>query len=98
MLFKTEFRFRDQSEEGLQRMLAVFAAWQPPDGMEIQGFYNYSDGSGGVMISEVPDAATGLRAVSAFTPWIDFEIIPIVPVEEGAAIAGEGIAFRAGVS
>lgn len=66
--------------------------------MEIQGFDSYADGSGGFSIAEVPDAATGLRGVSAFSPWLDFSIVPIVPVEEGAAIAGEGIAFRDGVS
>ena len=98
MLIKTEFKFRDPSEEGARRALAVFAAWQPPEGLAIQGFYSYGDGSGGFTIAEVADAAAALRGVTAFTPWLDFEIVPIVPIEEGTAIAAEGVAFRDGVS
>lgn len=98
MLFKTEFQFRDPSEEGTKQLLAVFAAWKPPAGMDIKGFYSYSDGSGGFNIAEVPDAATMLRAVSPFTPWLDFNTVPIVSVEEGTAIGAEAIAFRDGVS
>jgi Domain of unknown function (DUF3303) len=98
MLIKTEFTIRNPSEESLPRQLAVFAAWQPPEGMEIQGFYTYADGSGGFTIAEVPDAATAARALAAFSPWLDFELVPMLPVEEGVAIFHEGIAFRAGVS
>ena len=98
MLFKTEFRFRDPSEENSRRALAVFAAWQPPDEMDVQGFYSYGDGSGGFTIADVPDAATGLRAVAPFTPWLVFEITPILPIEEGTAIGVEAMAFRDGVS
>ena len=34
-------------------------------------------------------------AVAPFTPWLRFTARPIHPIEESAAIAGEGIAFRA---
>lgn len=98
MLIKTEFKIRDTSEEGARRSLAVLAAWQPPEGMTIQAFYSYSDGTGGFTITEVPDAAVVLRAVSAFTPWLEFTSAPILPIEEATAINMESIAFRDAVS
>ena len=98
MLFRSEFHFRDAGEESAERALAVFAAWSPPDGLDIQGFYNYVDGSGGFAIAEADSAATLLRGVAPFTPWLEFDVTAIVPVEEGTAIGAEAIAFRQGVS
>ena len=86
------------TEQDAKRALAVFGAWAPPDGIDIKGFYQYSDGSGGFTISEADDAAALARGVAAFTPWVDFTISPIVSVEEATAISQEAIEFRASVS
>ena len=94
MLFHITFDFIDSSEEGERRSLAVFQNWQPPAGLEFQGFFGYADGSGGVAIAEADSAATIARATAPFVPWLQFEARPILPVEEAAAISGEAIAFR----
>ena len=98
MLFRSEFQFRDSGEESAERLLAIFGAWTPPDGLEFQGFYNYVDGSGGFAIVESDDAATLARGIAPFTPYLDFDVSAILPVEEGTAIAAEGVAFRHSVS
>ena len=97
MLMHVVWEWVDSSEEGGGRALAVFQGWEPPPGADFQGFYGFADGDGGVALIEVDSAATLARAVSPFTPWLRFTARPIHPIEESAAIAGEGIAFRASV-
>lgn len=95
MLFHVVWEVSDGSEEAERRSLAVFANWQPPEGADFKGgFYGFADGSGGVAIVEVDSVATLTRTVAPFTPWLSFTTTPILPIEEGAAIGGEAIAFR----
>lgn len=98
MLFHTTWEFRQNSEEEIQRNLAFFAQWEPPDGFEFKGFWGFADGSGGVAIIETENAATLAKAASAFAPWLQFTTTPILPVEEASAIAGEAAAARASFS
>ena len=95
MLMHVSWEFIDISEEGGARSLAVFQGWKPPEGADFKGFYGFADSHGGVAIVEVDSAATLARTVAPFTPWLRFTARPIHPIEESAAIAGEGIAFRA---
>lgn len=94
MLFHVMWQFTDQSEESERRSLEVFASWTPPEGADFQGFYGFADGTGGVAIIEVDNAATLTRTTAPFTPWLSFTVTPIVPIEEAAAIAGEAVTFR----
>ena len=98
MLMHVIWEFVDNSEEGTARSLAVFQGWKPPQGADFKGFYGFADADGGVAIIEVDSAATLARAVAPFTPWLRFTARPIHPIEESAAIGGESIAFRAGIS
>ena len=99
MLFHVTWEFVDTSEEGQRRSLAVFSKWQPPAGADFsRGFYGFSDGSGGVAIVEVDSAATLQRTTDPWTPWLRFEVTPIVPIEESTQIANEAVAFRDSVS
>ena len=94
MLFHVTWDFTDQSEASERRSLQLFAAWQPPDGADFQGFYGFADGGGGVAIIEAADAPTLARTVAPWTPWLRFQARPILPIEESAAIGGEAVAFR----
>jgi hypothetical protein len=98
MLFHVTWQFGDRSEEGTKRALTAFAAWQPPAEAEFKGFYGTADGRGGVAIIEVDSAATLARTTAPWTPWLDFTVTPILPIEEASAISGEGIAFRESVA
>ena len=98
MLFHLTWQFTDTSEEGERRSLTVFSQWQPPTGADFQGFYGLADGSGGVAIIEVDSAATLARVTAPWTPWLHFTATPILPIEESAAIGGEGVAFRDSIS
>lgn len=97
MLFHVTWTYIDTTEESDQRSLDIFQAWQPPAGADFKGFYGNADGSGGVAIVEIPDAATLARTIAPFTPWMQFTATVILPIEESAAISGEAIAFREGI-
>jgi hypothetical protein len=94
VLFHSTWEFTDTSEEAARRSLAFFSQWQPPEGFEFKGFWNFADGSGGVAIIEADSATTLARATAPFQPWLRFTTTPILPVEEAAAIAGEAITAR----
>jgi hypothetical protein len=90
VLFHTTWEFHSgNSEEAIQRNLAFFSQWKPPEGFEVKGFWGYADGSGGVAIVETDSAATIAKATAPFTPWLRFTTTPILPIEEASAIAGE---------
>ncbi len=93
MLFHAQWEFIDTSEEGERRSLQLFQNWQPPAGAEFKGFYGFADGTGGVAIIEVDSAATLQRTIQPWVPWLRFEVTPIMPIEETAAISGEAIAW-----
>ncbi len=67
-------------------------------GRRLPGVLRFADNSGGVAIIDADSAATLARATAPFVPWIRFSAKPILPIEESAAIAGEGIAFRESAS
>jgi uncharacterized protein DUF3303 len=98
MLFHVTWEFTDETEEGQRRSLGVFSKWQPPAGADFKGFYGFADGSGGVALIEVDDAATLARTTAPWTPWLRFVVTPILPIEESSAIGGEAVAFRDSVS
>ena len=99
MLFHVTWEFIDPTEEGQKRSLAVFSQWQPPAGADFsKGFYGFTDGTGGVAIIEVDSAATLARTIDPWTPWLRFEVTPILPIEESTQIANEAVAFRDSVS
>ena len=98
MLFHVTWEFIDPTEEGQKRSLSVFSQWQPPAGAEVQGFYGFADGTGGVALIEVDSAATIARTIDPWTPWMRFEVTPILPIEEATQIANESVAYRDSVS
>jgi hypothetical protein len=97
MLFHVTWEFTDESEDSQQRSLQVFSKWQPPAGAEFKGFYGFADNSGGVAIIEVDSFATLARTTAPFTPWMRFTALPILPIEESAAIGGEAAEFLGSV-
>lgn len=98
ILFHVTWQVGDRSEDGTKRALAAFAAWQPPAEAEFKGFYGTADGRDGVAIIEVDSAATLAPTTAPWTPWLDFTATPMLPIEEGSAISGEGTAFRESVA
>ena len=94
MLFHVTWDFIDTTEDGSRRSLSVFQQWQPPAEVEFKGFYGFADGTGGVALIEADSAQSLFKTVAPWTPWLRFQVKPIIPIEESTPLALEAQAFR----
>ena len=94
MLFHVTWQFTDTSEDDIRRNLQVFSKWQPPDGVQFQGFYGFADGTGGVAIVEADSGETLFETTAPWTPWLRFTATPIIPIEQSTQIATKAMEFR----
>jgi len=81
-------------EETSKRVQQIYGKWKPPAGMEIKAFYSFADGNGGIVISEATTAAQILEAISPFTPYLDYKVVPIVEIGEAVSIGQRVNAWR----
>jgi hypothetical protein len=79
-----------------EKALEVFSRWQPPKGFEFQGIWGRADG-GGFCVCEASTAEVMFEATSAWAGvLLDYEIVPIVPIEKAVELGKKAIAFRNG--
>ena len=83
MLFGIVYKERHSTEEMQQRSLQLFTNWQPP--VEFKGHWAFTTG-GGMAIVESDDAAAIFEAVSAFTPYLEFRVEPVLEIEAAVPI------------
>ncbi|MBK6563176.1 DUF3303 family protein [Candidatus Amarobacter glycogenicus] len=98
MLFLNTWRVVDSSEQGAKRMLQILSRWSPPPEVEVRGWYEFADGTGGAAIFEADSAATLLRAAAVWRPSLEIQSRALVPVEQAATISAEAVAFRDSIS
>ena len=92
MLFAAVYRLRNPSEQLGKRSLALFTNWKPP--FEFKAHYSRADGNGGVAILEATDAAVVLEGIAPWTPFFDFELSPVVEIQEAVPILMRVNAWR----
>jgi hypothetical protein len=98
MLFHVTWKATVFDEEAEQRSLTLFEQWEAPEGAHFVGFYANVGGDGGVAIIDSDDAAALARTIAPWTPFFEFSVTPIIPIEESAAIGGEAVAWRASIA
>jgi Domain of unknown function (DUF3303) len=65
--------------------LPRFLKWAPPEGYEVKGHYTAADGRGFLLV-EAESALALVEASSAFSDELDFDIVPVVPIEEAVPV------------
>ena len=79
MLFAVNYTNQPHRDEALdKRILKLLAAWKPPAGFDMKGWYDYADGSGGIAIVDVPSAEVLLEAVGPWSTFSTFSVKPLV--------------------
>lgn len=95
MLFAAIYTTTNTTEEAQQRSLQLFTSWQPP--VDFKAHYARADGSGGIAIFEADDAAVVLESVAPFTPFFDFETVPVLEIEQAIPVFARTQEWRGSV-
>ena len=95
MRFLVTWTLRSRSETDQARILALFAKWQPP--IELREWSGFADGSGGMCIAEADSADALTRTTAPWTPWLDFTVRPLLPIQETAAVMSDAATFWSSV-
>ncbi len=91
MPFAALYKERNPSEEKDKRSLQLFAEWTPP--FEFTHHFARADG-GGIAIFEADSAASVVEGIAPWLPFFDFEIVPVVGIEEAVPIFMKTNAWR----
>jgi hypothetical protein len=95
VLFANIYTYKDNlGEESQKRVVKLFTSWAPPAGVEFKAHYLFADGSGGVVIMEVSTPAAGFEGCTAWTPFMNQRIVPLVDITEGVSISMKVSAWR----
>ena len=70
-------------------LLKVFSQWQPPEGVDMKMLYIATDERHTFGLFEAASAAAILQVTSTFGDYLEFEVFPVVPAQEGATIIGQ---------
>lgn len=82
------------SEESQARSLQVFSNWSPAEGANFLQFLSRLDGRGGYAVVETDDPTLVAKDMATFGPFFDFEVHPVLEIQESAQIAAEAVGFR----
>ena len=93
MLFHVSWDYIDVSEAGQRQAMDLFAKWQPGPG-QVQAFYDFADGEGGVSLIEASSASDLAKTLAPWTPFLKFTARPILPIRESVEIRLAAKAWR----
>ena len=74
------------SAESAQKLLA---GWTPNPNANIQQWVQRCDGNGGFAVLESDNATEILSDLLVWSPWLDFQVYPVVDLGEGTTAATE---------
>ncbi len=87
MLFAINYRRRaNMGDEETQRLLRIFLAWSPPEGIELLAHYHYARGGAGIVLMRAVSAGRLYEALATFESMVDFDAEPVVSVIDAVAI------------
>ena len=96
MRFLITWTLNAGSEADQARILDLFAKWQPP--VDLHEWSGFADGSGGMCLAETDDVDMLARITTTWTPWLDFTVQALQPIEQTATVMAEAAGFRSSVS
>ncbi len=76
----------EENLESSNALTAVFAQWQPEEGMNVLAFVHALDGNKGYMLCETDDAKLVTAFVTKFSAWNDVSVVPVLDIQESVSI------------
>ena len=87
-----------ENEEAVRRGLAVFSKWTQPQSTTYHAFVSRVDGSGGFAVVETDNPADLADTTSKFGFIAEYQIHPVVDIDEAAQLLQQGVEFRDSIS
>lgn len=72
--------------EQRRELLKVFGQWQPPQGVTMKFLYIAADERHSFGLFEADSAGAIAEIPYTFGDYLEFQVYPVVPAEEGAAL------------
>lgn len=85
------------NEASVKRSLSVFSSWSPSAELEFHEFLTRADGQGGFAVVSTDDIATAMREIAKFTAYNEFELVPVLEINDGIGLLADAVAFRDGI-
>jgi hypothetical protein len=79
---------RVSAGEAAQKLLAN---WAPSDTATIHQWVQRCDGTGGFAVIESDDQADLFRDLAVWSPWLDFEVVPVLDITDATPITQEAL-------
>ncbi|HWC38420.1 MAG TPA: DUF3303 family protein [Acidimicrobiales bacterium] len=86
------------NEAAARRALDVFSKWSPAAGVTFHQFVTRLDGEGGFSVVETDDPRLVLGDTTKFSPWFEFQVYPVMDIQEGVPVLNEALEFRGSIS
>lgn len=83
MYFAMHGHYRWRTEAERKRAFTMYGQWTSPESVEIVSSYQRCDGRGFVNIVKTDDPAALLKVASATAPYVEIDVIPIIPYSDG---------------
>ena len=88
----------EENDAAARRGLELFSKWQPPASSTFHAFVARLDAGGGFAVVETDDPADLIDGTSKFGTLNEFQLYPVMDMNEWVRSAQEGVAFRDSVS
>ena len=74
--------------EAAQKLLAN---WTPSPSATIHQWVERCDGGGGFSVIETDNAKDLFKDLTTWSPWIDFQLYPVIDIVEGTALTDDAL-------
>ena len=92
MRFLIVFEWSSKSEADQVRVLDMFSKWTPP--VQLTEWSGFADGVGNVCIAETDDVNVLATITAPWTPYFDFTVRALQPIQQTAEVAAQAVEFR----
>ena len=90
MLMVTTYRTRPfMSKDETKELMEAFATHGTTEGTIAH--YQFADGGGGVVISDLESAAVGYRNILNYTEWVEYESVNLVEIDEAIPLIADAL-------
>ncbi|GAB89395.1 DUF3303 domain-containing protein [Gordonia rhizosphera] len=88
----------EDNDASFRRALALFSKWQPPESETFHQFVGRLDGNGGFAVVETDNPTDVLEGAEKFGTTNEFQVYPVIDINNWVQVAQEGVDFRESIS